>query len=98
MAKKIGVDGVETGEKGKERESEHHSTAVDRLDVIREENAVRSSREADLWEAEQVRRLMKSERAARVEAQLRNAAYDASWLFRDQGEMVAKGPRADGAE
>ena len=58
--------------------------------VRRSEDVIRSSREADEYEAELVRRAMKSEQAARVEAELRKAQYDAGWLFMDEGEMAGE--------
>lgn len=58
--------------------------------VRRSEDMVRSSKEADKYEAELVRRAMKSEQAARIERELRRPAYDANWLFMDEGEMAGE--------
>ena len=63
-------------------------TGVER--VRRSEDLVRSSKEADEYEAELVRRAMKSEQAARIERELRKPAYDANWLFMDEGEMAGE--------
>ena len=58
------------------------------LDKLRKSgDVVRSSKEADEHEAELVRRAIKSEQAARIERELRRPAYDANWLFMDEGEM-----------
>lgn len=65
-------------------------SAVDKLrksEDMRSGDVVRSSKEADEYEAELVRRAMKSEQAARIERELRRPAYDANWLFMDEGEM-----------
>lgn len=80
LARKNGIEVTEDDRK--------EGNVVERKDLkVVEKEIVRSSREADLYEREQVAKLLKSEQAARVERELRKPKYDAGWLFMDEGEM-----------
>lgn len=82
------------GRPARPKQAARVDSAVDKLRKskdMRSGDVVRSSKEADEHEAELVRRAMKSEQAARIERELRRPAYDANWLFMDEGEINGSG-------